>query len=173
MIELTPSWEFVADTVMGGVSSGQISTEEVSGRVATRLTGDVSLENNGGFVQMAFDINEDGSAFDASGFGAIELDVIGNGETYDLRLRTTDLTRPWQSYRAAFTASPTWTSVTIPFSDFVLHKTDAPFDPRGLKRIGILGIGRVFSANVAVSSVHLINGAGDAACDHRGHQRWG
>ena len=163
MIELTPSWEFVADTVMGGVSSGQISTEKIAGRVATRLTGDVSLENNGGFVQMAFDINEDGSAFDASRFNAIELDVIGNSETYDLRLRTPDLTRPWQSYRASFMASPNWTTVSIPFSDFAPHKTEVPFDPRGLRRIGVLGIGRVFSAHVAVSSVHLINGAGDAA----------
>ncbi|MDA0306808.1 MAG: CIA30 family protein [Proteobacteria bacterium] len=142
-MELKPSWEFVADTVMGGVSSGQISTEEIAGRVATRLTGDISLENNGGFVQMAFDINEDGSAFDASRFNAIELDVIGNGETYDLRLRTTDLTRSWQSYRASFEAPSTWTSVAIPLTDFIPHKTDIQFDQRRLRRVGILAIGRV------------------------------
>jgi hypothetical protein len=72
-MELDTPWEFVSDTVMGGVSSGRILKETISGRKATRLTGNVSLENNGGFVQMAFDLNDDGSAFDASSFNAIEL----------------------------------------------------------------------------------------------------
>jgi len=108
-MELHPTWEFISDTVMGGVSLGQISIEEIAGRRATRLKGDVSLDNNGGFVQMAFSINDDGSTFDASSFNAIELGVFGNNETYDLRLRTTDLTRPWQSYRVSFEVLPAWT----------------------------------------------------------------
>jgi hypothetical protein len=155
-MELDTPWEFVSDTVMGGVSSGCILKETISGRKATRLTGNVSLENNGGFVQMAFDLNDDGSAFNASSFNAIELDVFGNDEIYDLRLRTTDLTRPWQSYRASFEAPPTWTSVAIPLTDFIPHKTDIQFDQCRLRRIGILAIGRVFKADVAVSSVRFL-----------------
>ena len=79
---------------MGGVSLGQISIEEIAGRHATRLKGDVSLDYNGGFVQMAFDINDDGSTSNVSSFNAIELGVFGNNETWDIRLRTNDLTRP-------------------------------------------------------------------------------
>ena len=54
MKQLTPNWEFVSDTVMGGVSSGGVAEEIVGGRNATVLRGKVSLENNGGFIQMAF-----------------------------------------------------------------------------------------------------------------------
>lgn len=156
-MELTPNWEFVADAVMGGVSNGRLTRETLQGRASTRLTGQVSLENNGGFVQMAFNLSPDGRVFDASDWSGIELDVLGNGETYDVRLRTADLTRPWQSYRAAFMAPGAWTTVQLPFSGFVPHKTDAPFDPRRLRRIGVLAIGRVMSADVAISAVRLIS----------------
>jgi hypothetical protein len=154
-MELTQAWEFVSDAVMGGKSSGQIEKLYVAGRFATRLTGDISLENNGGFVQMAFDIKSHGKPFDASEWKAVEVDVLGNGEKYDFRLRTTDLSRPWQSYRASFVAPNQWTTVHIPFVDFKAHKTDIPFDVKRIRRIGILAIGRVFSADIAVSAVRL------------------
>ena len=155
-MDITRPWEFVADTVMGGVSSGHIKTLNIKGRVATRLTGDVSLENNGGFVQMAFDINDDGSTFNASGFDGVEIDVLGNDESYDLRLRTSELTRPWQSYRASFFATAQWTTVRIPFAAFKAHKTDICFKSSLLRRIGVLAIGRVFAADISVSGFRLI-----------------
>lgn len=154
-VDLSPDWEFVADTVMGGVSRGQIDFGDVAGRDATRLTGAVSLENNGGFVQMAFDLNEDGTVFDASGWAGLELEVYGNSERYDLRLRTSDLSRPWQSYRSEFEAVPRWRSIRMPFEGFEPHRTDAAFDPANLRRIGILAIGRAFDADVAVASMRL------------------
>ncbi|QFT57332.1 Complex I intermediate-associated protein 30 (CIA30) [Sulfitobacter sp. THAF37] len=156
-MQLNPDWEFVADTVMGGVSTGHARREPVAGRDAMRLTGDVSLENDGGFVQMAFDLQPDGGGFDASGWNAIALEVRGNGGAYDLRLRTEDLTRPWQSFRSAFVAEPDWRTLTFPFSGFEPHRTDARFDPARLRRIGVLGIGRVFHAEVAVGTVRLVN----------------
>lgn len=155
-MELTQPWEFVSDAVMGGNSSGQIETLYVDGRFATRLTGDVSLENNGGFVQMAFDINGGGEPFDASDWNAVEVDVFGTGEEYDFRLRTADLDRPWQSYRASFVAPHRWTTVHIPFVEFKAHKTDIPLDLKRMRRMGILAIGRVFSADIAVSGVRLV-----------------
>ncbi|WP_112321117.1 CIA30 family protein [Oceanibium sediminis] len=154
-MELSPEWEYVADTVMGGVSTGRISRETLDGRAAVRLRGDVSLENNGGFVQMGFDLRPDGGVFDASAYAGVELDVRGNGEAYDLRLRTDQLTRPWHSFRASFDAPGHWTSLRIPFADLVPHRTDAAFDPTRLRRIGVLAIGREFQADVAVAAVRL------------------
>ncbi|MBY5934223.1 CIA30 family protein [Tateyamaria omphalii] len=151
---LTPDWEYVADTVMGGVSSGQAVIEVVEGREAVRLTGAVSLENNGGFVQIAFDL-AGGGAFDASGYAGVALDVLGNGESYDLRLRTDALTRPWQSFRSEFVANEAWTTIRIPFTAFEAHRTDASFDPSRLRRIGILAIGREMQADIAVSGVRF------------------
>lgn len=151
-MDLIPNWEYVADSVMGGVSSGSLSNEIVAGRRAARLTGSVSLENDGGFLQMAFDING-GQSFDASAYTGLSLDVRGNGETYDLRLRTTDLTRPWQSFRASFQTSPVWRTVRLDFADFCPNKTDATLDPARLRRVGVLAVGRAFDADVAVARI--------------------
>lgn len=154
-MNLNPAWEYVADTVMGGVSTGHIETAVIDGRSATRLIGAVSLENNGGFVQMAFDTAPAGGTLDASGFQGIEMDVYGNEDLYDLRLRTDQLTRPWQSFRAAFTAPKQWKTLRIPFTRFDPHRTDVAFDPARLRRIGVLAIGREFQADIAVSRIGL------------------
>lgn len=150
---LAPRWEYVADTVMGGISLGTISHTDIEGRSAVRLKGAVSLENNGGFVQMAFNLHPDGSAIDASGWSGVAMNIIGNNETYDLPLRTNQLSRPWQSFRAPFTAPVCWTTLHLPFADFQAHKTDAQFDARALRRIGILTVGRAFDADAAVSDI--------------------
>ena len=105
---------------------------------------------------MASDINPDGSNFDSSAYHGIEIDVLGNDDVYDLRLRTSDLTRPWQSYRTSFKATSDWSTVKLAFTDFAPQKTDLPFDARHLRRIGVLGIGRVFDADVAISSVRFV-----------------
>lgn len=82
-----------SDQVMGGISTGNISRElHYHGRNANVLRGEVRLDNNGGFIQMAtnfvpVDANTaDGASFqsnsfrtatpiDASKFTGIELDV--------------------------------------------------------------------------------------------------
>mgnify|MGYP001793061101 CR=1 FL=1 len=154
-LNLTPTWEYVADTVMGGVSTGGMTQETYQARPATVLRGDVSLDNNGGFVQMAFDLMPDGTVFDASSWDGLALDVCGNAEIYDLRLRTDQLTRPWQSFRTDFAAPPSWQTVRIPFAEVMPHKTDEVFDSARLRRIGLLAIGRVFQAEIAVAGIQL------------------
>lgn len=148
MDPLDLGWEFVADTVMGGVSSGQITQGDVAGRKATRLTGDVSLDNNGGFIQMAADLR-----VDASGWTGIAVDLTGNGAEYDIRLRTDQLQRPWQSFRTGFRAPRTWTTLKFPFVDFDSHNTTMVFDPAQLRRIGILAVGEAMEADIAVARV--------------------
>ncbi len=154
-LTLRPVWEYVADGVMGGESRGRLSQEAVQGRQAARLTGDVSLDNGGGFLQIAFDLRPDGKAMDLSDWTGIEIDVLGNGEEYDLRLRTDQLSRPWQSFRTGFTAMRDWTTQRRAFDDFVPHRTDRTLDPAHLRRIGILAIGRAFAADVAIAAVRL------------------
>ena len=155
MQKLKTNWEFVADTVMGGKSRGQIDNVGIQGRNTTRLNGMVSLENNGGFIQMASDLQIQCSDVDADDWQGVELDVVGNDSTYDIRLRTVDLDRPWQSFRASFHASARWKTIKIPFSKFEPHKTDKVLKPATLRRLGIVAIGRVFFADVAVAEVRL------------------
>lgn len=154
-MEFDPKWEYVADAVMGGVSEGDVQQEMYRGRMATVLRGAVSLENNGGFIQIAFDLRPDGTGFNASDWDGIELLNCGNGERYDIRLRTDQLSRPWQSFRTEFTAEAEWRTQRIPFARFVSHRTDAVFDPSQLRRIGVLAIGREFEAELAVAGICL------------------
>lgn len=146
-----PQWQYVSDRVMGGVSTGGLEPADGHAGQGARLTGQVSLDNNGGFVQMAFDVPD--ALRDASGWTGLEVDVFGNGETYDIRLRTSALTRPWQSFRVAFTAHAEMRTIKVPFSRFEAHRTDAIFDPSDLRRIGILAIGRRFQADVTVTRI--------------------
>lgn len=154
MMELNPDWEYVADTVMGGVSSGQVTQENVEGRDAVRLTGDVSLENNGGFIQMAADLADSG-VLDASGWAGVEVDLRGAGAGYELRLRTDQLARPWQSYRAIIAPNGEWETLRFGWEDFEARKTDVPFDPSRLRRLGILAIGAEMQADIAVSGIRF------------------
>lgn len=148
---ISPEWTFVADTVMGGVSQGQVTFDGD----AARLTGRVSLENNGGFIQMATSLTKGGAVLDASEFAGIAMDLRGNGEEYELRVRTNDLTRPWQAYRAPFQADGAWRTVQLPFRDLLQSRTDVPYDPAKMRRLGIVAIGRVFDADVSVRNLRL------------------
>lgn len=146
------AWELLSDRVMGGVSAGGLSRETIAGRAALRLQGDVRLENNGGFVQAALDLAPNGST-DARRWSGISLHVYGNGEAYNLHLRTADVTRPWQSYRATFDAPPMWQTITLRFDDFSPHRLTAPLDLSTLRRIGIVAIGRKFRADIAIARI--------------------
>jgi hypothetical protein len=149
-------WQLFTDRVMGGVSNGTMAREVVAGRPAIRMRGDVSLENNGGFVQIALDLAPRGDAVDASAWRGLALDVFGNGEDYGLHLRTEDTNRPWQSYRQSFRAEPRWQTILLAFQDFVPHRTDLPLNVRRLRRIGVVAIGRAFSADLAVGGLRYV-----------------
>jgi hypothetical protein len=156
MSKIGNRWMLFTDQVMGGVSIGMMVREMIAGRTAVHMRGEVSLENNGGFVQIALDLAPDGQAVDASDWHGIELDVCGNGEEYNVHLRTADLAQPWQSYRQLFLSQPQWQTVQLSFEDFAPYRTDIPLNTRRLRRIGIVAIGRAFSADLAVSSLRFM-----------------
>ncbi len=71
---------------MGGISNGSLSRETVQGKNANVLRGEVSLENNGGFIQMATDLALDPGIdpfVDASDFDGVELEVYCEGADVD------------------------------------------------------------------------------------------
>ncbi len=149
------AWELISDRVMGGVSDGTLTPATIDGRAALRMTGTVSLENDGGFLQMALDLCPDGRGVDATDYTGLALDVLGNDQHYNVHLRTADVTRPWQSYRAKFTAPGRWATVELPFSDFTPHRLSAPLDLSSLRRIGLVAIGRAFTADLALGDLRF------------------
>jgi hypothetical protein len=147
-------WQLLTDTVMGGVSHGRLDPAVVEDRECLRLTGEVSLENSGGFVQAALDLAPVGW-LDARGYQGIELEVFGNGEDYNLHLRTADTRVVWQSYRATFGTEPRWQRVRLPFAAFAPYRIDRPLDLAKLRRIGVVAIGREMLADLCIGRVGL------------------
>jgi hypothetical protein len=145
-------WRLVTDGVMGGVSTGAMQHVEREGRACVCLAGDVSTANNGGFIQIALDLDK-AVAARAADYDGVELQVLGNGEEYNVHLRSSDLWLPWQSYRSGFSAGTAWSAVRLPFSGFEPYKTGSTLRPERLKRVGIVAIGREFSADVCVTGL--------------------
>jgi hypothetical protein len=151
---LGTTWRLVTDQVMGGVSNGSLTLDNYKDRNCLRLRGDVTTANNGGFVQMVLDLSSE-KRFDASAYAGVELVVAGNDESYNVHYRTTDLWLPWQSYRASFTATSNWQTVHIPFAELSAYRTTTSFHKDKLKRIGLLGIGRDFQADLCLATIRF------------------
>jgi len=144
-------WRLVTDAVMGGVSSGATNAVVHKGRMAICMRGNVSIANNGGFIQLALDLAPDAGSFDAGRFAGVELDALGNGERYGIHLRSAELTQPQQSYRQSFLATQDWKTLKFPFGQFRPHRTDISINTTRLRRIGLVAIGRQFTAKLAIA----------------------
>lgn len=127
---------------------------EIDDRRALCLRGDVSLANNGGFVQVNLALSPKGT-LDASRSTGVRLVVRGNGEGYKIHLKTPDTSLPWQSYRADFRAGRDWYEVRLPFSRFEPHRLTERLDTHRLGRLGIVASGRAMEAEICVAEVGL------------------
>ncbi|MEX0285255.1 MAG: CIA30 family protein [Paracoccaceae bacterium] len=146
-------WEYIADGVMGGVSQGGAVVANVNGRDAIHLTGTVSTENNGGFIQVRR-LLPDGLPAGTTG---LTLSVRGNGENYYVFLRTNEMTRPWYYYSASFPAGAEWSDIRLPLDEFKVshaHLAAQP-DPADIISIGIVAYGRDHMADVSVAKITL------------------
>ena len=117
-------WLVVNDGVMGGLSSSGIrGTGEGTGL----FSGELSLENNGGFASVRCLVG----LTDLSDFDGLVVRVRGDGRSYQLRLRGSDRF-DGVAYRAFFdTIDGEWVMARIPFEDFLptfrgRTLTDAP-----------------------------------------------
>ena len=153
---LGTKWQLVTDGVMGGLSQGQLTLDNYKGRNCLRMRGTVTTENNGGFVQIALSLSEQGD-FDASAYTGVEIEVAGNNELYNIHFRTGELWFPWQSYRSSFTAAGDWQTYRIPFSELDKYKTFHKFSQDDIKRIGLVAIGREFQADLCLADIRFYN----------------
>jgi len=151
---LGTSWEGFTDQVMGGASrmeSGLVPGEQ--GR-ALRMSGQVSLKNNGGFIQMRLPLDPRKRPFDASSYTGIFLRVRGRDQGYYVHLRTPRTIFPWAYYGQSFPVSGEWTTVRLPFAAFrPQNMGGGPPDPGKLVSLAIVAYGREFNAELYVQSV--------------------
>lgn len=128
-------WKIVNDGVMGGRSSSQARV--VNGQM--QFTGNLSLQNNGGFASVRSLPNPVG--LDAN--KSIVLRVKGDGRRYTFNLYTPDR-RVAFSYQTDFDTRPgEWVEVRLPVRNFVAHSfgrrlQGVGLDPAQVQSIGIL-----------------------------------
>lgn len=101
-------WIVVNDGVMGGVSSGRLVRE---GETLV-FSGELSLENNGGFASVRRAVDEA-----PTGSDAVQLEVRGDGRRYQFRLRT-DPDFDGVAWVSEFDTTGDWQTVTLEFSGF-------------------------------------------------------
>ena len=152
---LGEKWRMFTDQVMGGVSTATSGYDSIQGQRCLRLKGTVSLENNGGFVQVALPLAKSEQTFDASEYRGVRIWVYGNGEDYYIHLRTSQTLLPWQYYGAKFFADAQWQKIDLPFTQFEPENLSSPLKPKKLKRIAIVAIKKEFEADIAVSRIEF------------------
>lgn len=108
------SWTSVNDGVMGGVSRGGFKRSEQG---TLLFTGELSLENNGGFASVRMKPGDLG----LEGSSGILVKARGDGRTYWVDLRIADQMAA-SSYRAYLpTTAGEWNETLIPLKDFKLQ----------------------------------------------------
>jgi hypothetical protein len=144
-------WRFFADTVMGGVSSGQVSFVREGDNTHAHMTGKVSTKNNGGFIQIRMNLPK----APPEGSTGVRLIVRGNDQRYFVHLRTAGTMLPWQYYQAGFDVTRDWVEVRLPFSAFSPSGRLLRAAPRAasLKSLGIVAYGRDHEAEIDVREV--------------------
>jgi len=141
-------WEYFSDQVMGGVSEGRASFAQEDTSAVLRLSGRVSTENRGGFIQARAKL-ETRLPQETQG---VVLEVRGNDQTYFVHLRTSRTLLPWQFYQASFEVTQNWREVRIPFTSFApygrLLRKD--FDADAVRSLAIAAFGRDHDADLSV-----------------------
>lgn len=133
-----PSWYTVDDNVMGGISSSSVRVDPDSRKLI--FSGNVSLENNGGFAST----RSEWASYDLRGYDGILMRVRGDGNVYRLRTRT-EKTGAEIAYTAVFeTEIDTWQEVVIPFAEMIptyrgfIVGAAGPLDPSSIRSFGLM-----------------------------------
>jgi hypothetical protein len=148
-------WRGFSDRVMGGVSDAEFGIAEVAGKRCIRLTGRVTRDSGGGFIQMALDLGSRAAAFDGSAYAGVDFLVHGNDEDYNCHVRTADCGWYDQSYRATVRVAPHWQRIRIPWTGFTPNGELPALDAARLRRIALLGWMREFRADIALAELAL------------------
>lgn len=140
-------WGAITDQVMGGLSTAELRQGERHGSACSCLSGETRLENNGGFVQMKLEVESEWNSGDYAG---LFIELCGAAHDYNLNVKTSQLNKPWQSFRTSLPVTPNWTRFVVPYAELRPHRTDAEFDPARIRSVAVIGIGEAFKVDVCV-----------------------
>jgi NADH dehydrogenase [ubiquinone] 1 alpha subcomplex assembly factor 1 len=123
-------WNVVNDTVMGGVSSGELTWVDD----AMVFTGELSLDNNGGFASVRSPLVDSSVAARWAERSGLVIEARGDGRSWAVEVRTGSASGGWIA-----TVTPpvdVFASIEVPWRDFTPvtrfldpRPTDEPLDP--------------------------------------------
>ena len=146
------NWAFFTDGVMGGLSEGRAIISKVDGLDCYHMTGEVTTENNGGFIQIR---NQLSPTISTKEYKGIYLKVYGNNEEYSIHVRTALTMAPWQYYKFNFATIDKWNEIRAPFSKFKRSNAYQPSNLIGqkIKSIGLVAGFKDFTADICLSEI--------------------
>jgi len=147
-------WNYVADTVMGGISTGGVAFKNIEGKTIAILTGNVTTENNGGFIQIRRDLR----SINLDSVNSIKLIAKGNNQKYFVFLRTTGTKLPWQYYQSEFTVNENFNEFILPINEFKKSGMlmSSKINPKKITSIGLVAFGRDHSAELFIKEIEFI-----------------
>jgi len=157
MSAIGTEWEGFTDRVMGGRSDMDVRLLKEEDIFFLRMQGSVSLENNGGFIQVRLVLGDGRGRFDASEYSGIRIEYRTTREGgYYLHMRTSQNRFPWAHFAAPLPNSPEWGEARIPWSAFEGQLT--PFNTPRLDKmtsIAVVAAKEEFSARIDVREISL------------------
>ena len=144
-------WITITDQVMGGVS--KLSIKHIDDTFY--MKGNVSTDNNGGFVRLSNRIN-----INSNDFKGIKFKAKGNNETYEIHVTLKGLKiPPWSYFSQAFDVNNDWQEYEIFFKDLKRSSgfSAAPMKAKNIRDLSIAGYGRDFKVDLAIKEISLIS----------------
>lgn len=113
IMKTSNQWQIVNDGVMGGLSSSNAIVKDDK----IVFSGNVSLENNGGFASLRSPVKD----YNFEKFSGIEIKIKGDGKRYSMSMKETTYFNGY-FYTISFeTKRDEWIDVQIPFDKFKLY----------------------------------------------------
>ncbi|MDC0443527.1 CIA30 family protein [Gammaproteobacteria bacterium] len=145
------AWQGVTDRVMGGVSNLAIRHSDG----VFYMSGNVSTDNNGGFVRLSNRIN-----INSNDFKGIKFKAKGNNETYEIHVTLKGLKiPPWSYFSQSFDVNDDWQEYEIFFKDLKRSSgfSASPMKAKNIRDLSIAGYGRDFKVDLAIKEIRLIS----------------
>ena len=145
------TWRGVTDQVMGGVSNLIIRHSDG----VFFMSGNVSTDNNGGFVRLSNRVD-----IISNDFKGIKFKAKGNNETYEIHVTLKGLKiPPWSYFSQSFDVTEQWQEYQISFKDLKRSSgfSAASMKAKNIRDLSIAGFGRDFAVDLAIKDISLIS----------------
>ena len=106
-------WRIVNDGVMGGLSSSKAIVKDDK----IIFSGNVSLENNGGFASLRSPVKD----YNFEKFTGLEVKIKGDGKRYSISMKETTYFSGYFFTSTFETKKDEWITVKLPFNQFSFY----------------------------------------------------